>query len=223
MNAYLESTYFIDFDDPAVEVFAEKAAAGATEPVEIARRLFEAVRDEIRYDPYTFNGQAASLRASHVVQQGRTYCIPKAILMAACARHFGIPARLGFANVRNHLSTGKLIDWLRTDLFVMHGYAELFLDGKWVKATPTFDKVLCRYFNVPPLEFDGVHDAILQPTTLDGKQHMEYLHDHGHFADMPFTYLMEQMRLHYPHLYENDVVVPEGDFAKEAQEENGTA
>ena len=26
-----------------------------------------------------------------------------------------------------------------TDLFVYHGYAELFLDGKWVKATPAFN------------------------------------------------------------------------------------
>src|SRR5574341_322846 len=64
----------------------------------------------------------------------------------AVARVVGIPARVGYADVRNHLSTPKLRELVGGDLFVWHGYAELHLEGRWVKATPAFNLTLCERF-----------------------------------------------------------------------------
>lgn len=213
LNIYLQATPSIDCDHPAVQAWALKVAADCTTPREQAIALYKAVRDDIRYDPYTFRMEPSHLCASAALAAQRSYCIPKAILLAAGARVLGIPSRLGFANVRNHLTTQQLLDWLRSDLFVMHGYTELWLEGRWVKATPAFDRLLCRYFNVPPLEFDGIHDSVFHAYTRDGDHHMEYVFDHGHFADMPYAYLEEQVRQHYPHLMAE---LPHGDFEQEA-------
>jgi hypothetical protein len=82
---------------------------------------------------------------------------------------------------------------LGSDLFVFHGYAEFYLDSRWVKATPAFNKTLCERFDVPPLEFDGVNDALFQPFDNNGRQHMEYVNDRGTFADLPFDEMLRTL------------------------------
>jgi len=88
--------------------------------------------------------------------------------------------------VRNHLTSERLRSLMRTDIFVFHGYSELYLDGRWVKATPAFDAGLCDHFGVEPLVFDGRTDALFHEYTADGTRHMEYIRDRGHYADLPF-------------------------------------
>jgi transglutaminase-like putative cysteine protease len=197
---YLEPTWFLDSDHPEVVRYARERTAGAESDAERAVRLFYAVRDGIRYDPYTTSLEPETFKASGVVGRDATFCIPKAILLAAGARASGIPARLAFADVRNHLSTERLTRLLRTDLFVFHGYTELFLGGRWVKATPTFNLSLCEKFNVKPLEFNGRDDALLHPFDAEGKRHMEYVRDRGRHADMPLAELIRAVREAYPHL-----------------------
>ncbi len=124
-------------------------------------------------------------------------------MLAACARVVGIPSRLGFANVRNHIGTSKLEEFLKTDLLVFHGYCELHLEGKWVKATPAFNRQLCRRLGVPPLEFDGQSDSIFQQYTPDGDCFMEYLHDYGQFADVPRELFIHELKKYYAHIFEN--------------------
>lgn len=184
--AYRAPTYFLDSGHPAVLAYAADAAADAVTDVDRAVRLFYAVREGLLYDPYSFSGDRDAYRASAIVQQKRAFCVPKAILLAACARSLGIPARLGFADVRNHLSSEKLRARMRTDLFVFHGYTELFLEGHWVKATPAFNLALCERFGTVPLEFDGRGDAMLQPYDQSGRRHMEYVRDRGVYAEFPF-------------------------------------
>ncbi len=186
LSEYLAPTYFLDSDHPDVVAFAEGAAADAATAVERAVRLFYAVREGLLYDPYTFTADRDAYRASVIVHQKRAFCVPKAILLAAGARSLGIPARLGFADVKNHMSSAKLRAQMRTDLFAFHGYAELHLDGKWLKATPAFNLALCERFGTVPLEFDGRSDALLQPYDQSGRRHMEYVRDRGTFAEFPF-------------------------------------
>jgi transglutaminase-like putative cysteine protease len=124
--------------------------AGASDPRERAVALYYAVRDGIRYDPYSVQAAPQAYRASSIVQAPAAFCVPKAILLAAAARDIGIPARLGFADVRNHLASEKLRARMGTDLFVFHGYTDLYLDGGWRKATPAFNRELCSRFGVPP-------------------------------------------------------------------------
>ncbi len=198
----LAPTRFIDSDHPAVRAFARQAVADAGSARERAVRLFYAVRDGIRYDPYAFDLDPETYRASVTLERGRSFCVPKAILLAAAARAVGIPGRLAFADVRNHLATERLLAMMRTDVFAFHGMTELRLGGRWVKATPAFNIELCERFGVRPLEFDGVEDAILHPFDRAGKQHMEYVRDRGSFDDLPLAELAAVTRETYPHLFD---------------------
>lgn len=183
---YLAPTYFVDSDHPDVVAFAERAGGAATAPTARAALLFRAVRDGFRYDPYSVSRDPADYRASAIVHTKRAFCIPKAVVLVAAARALGISARLRFSDVKNHLSSERLRARMGTDLFVYHGTADLFLDGRWVKASPAFDRDLCEHFGVPPLEFDGVSDALFSAYDAEGREQMEYVRDRGSFADLPF-------------------------------------
>ncbi|CAM3977069.1 transglutaminase-like domain-containing protein [Ectopseudomonas alcaliphila] len=215
MQTCLRPGRFIDSDHPAVIEFAERWRGASREPLGQAVALYHAVRDEIRYNPYAFSLDAQTLKASHALAAGESYCVPKANLLAACARHCGIPARIGLADVRNHLSTPRLLELLRSEVFAMHGYTELHLDGRWVKATPAFNEALCRVFKVAPLEFDGVHDSVFHPYNDKGERYMEYLHDHGQFEDLPEQLFFEHLRGCYPHLFEAGALALSGDMQRE--------
>lgn len=216
MREYLEPGRFIDSDHPALVEFAEKYRGTSRDPRQQAISLYYAVRDGVRYNPYSFSRDAATLKASFTVQAMESYCVPKANLLAACARHCGIPARIGLADVRNHLATPRLLELLRSDVFVMHGYTELYLDGRWVKATPAFNLALCQLFNVAALEFDGLTDSVFHPFNQQGKRHMEYLRDHGQFADVPEQLFFTHLAACYPHLFTAQGEAIRGDFAAEA-------
>ncbi|MFP4036290.1 MAG: transglutaminase-like domain-containing protein, partial [Desulfobacteraceae bacterium] len=186
LDIHLEPTPIIDSDHPDIKEFARKTAQGAGRDLTAAAvRLYYAVRDGIRYTPYYPFYRPEHYQASNVLRSGRGYCVPKASLLCALARACGIPARVGFAHVRNHLATKQLLDYMGTDLFVYHGYNELFLEGNWVKATPAFNAELCRRHRVDPLEFDGRQDSVFQPYNLDKQAFMEYVEDLGVFADIP--------------------------------------
>lgn len=199
LEPYLAPTWFIDCHSPAVRHRAEHAAADAASDEERAVRLFYAVRDGIRYDPYSITSDPDDYRASTVLEQRGAYCIPKAVALTALARAVGIPARLGFADVRNHLASEKLLARLGTDLFVFHGFTEFRLADRWVKATPAFNITLCERFGVRPLEFDGRSDALFHEYSADGRHHMEYVAARGSFADLPFEEIMKAFAAAYGH------------------------
>ena len=200
MNAFLAPGVSVDSDHPAVVEFSGKNAKGKT-PLERAVSLYYAVRDGVRYNPFLDFSREESYRASHCIIAGEGFCIGKAALLAACARADGIPARVGFADVKNHLTTPALRERMGTDLFVYHGYTELLLEDRWVKATPAFNVELCRRFKVKPLEFDGREDSIFHPFDADDRRHMEYLRDRGSHADVPVAEIMREFRATYPALY----------------------
>ncbi len=198
MSVYLTSTPTINFDDRTVMEYASAVSGTSADPVEQAVNLFYAVRDDIRYDPYSVDLSPEGLSASATLKKGRGWCVAKAILLAACCRAVKIPARLGFADVRNHLSTERLLKSLKTDVFFWHGYTSIYLSGNWIKATPAFNIALCERFGIKPLNFDGENDAIIHPYDLQGKKHMEYLNYRGEFPDVPINEIMETFFREYP-------------------------
>ena len=200
MREFLEPGRYIDSGHPAVISFSKKNAVGKTHLAR-AVSLYYAVRDAIRYNPFLDFSKEETFQASHCVSAGEGFCIGKAALLAACARADGIPARVGFADVKNHLTTPALRERMGTDLFVYHGYAELLLEDRWVKATPAFNVELCRRFRVKPLEFDGREDSIFHPFDEQERRHMEYLRDRGTHADVPVAEIMRVFRETYPLLY----------------------
>jgi transglutaminase-like putative cysteine protease len=190
----------IDSDNPAVVAYALDAAGDAiTDPVETAVRLYYRVRDGIRYDPYTPFYLPEHYRAGAILEKKRGYCVPKASLLCAMGRACHISSRIGFATVRNHLATRQLIEYIGSDLFVYHGYVEFYLNGKWVKATPAFNAELCVRHHVTPLEFNGREDSIFQPVNLEHQRFMEYVTDHGTYADIPLETILAAWKETYGH------------------------
>lgn len=198
------ATVLVDSNNPDVIAFAHKAIGDSKDPVEQAVKLYYAVRDGFRYDPYDIDLSENGLKASTLLKTGKGYCVEKANLLAACARAAGIPSRFGFADVKNHIGSAKLQEALRSDVFAFHGYTELFLEGKWVKATPAFNKELCERLGVAPLEFNGREDSIFQENDGPEGRFMEYLYDHGTFDDIPREYFIQVLYKHYPHLFPDE-------------------
>jgi len=188
---YLLPTSILDSDNEAVKRFAEDATGNAVDPVEVAVKLYYAVRDMIWYDPYYPFYLPEHYRASNIIKSRRGFCIPKAALLCAAGRARGIPTRIGFANVRNHLATRQLLEYMGTDIFAYHGFTEFYLEGKWVRATPAFNKELCQRHNVTPLEFNGREDSIFHAYNNDNKPFMEYVEYLGTYADVPVDVILE--------------------------------
>lgn len=217
MEQYLQPTEFLDCDHESVRAFAERHTSGAVTDLERAVNLYYAVRDGFQYDPYVLDLRRDAMKASALLSKTRGYCVEKAILLAASARAVGVPSRLSFYIVRNHIATEKLAKALEKDYLVFHGAAEMYLDGSWVKATPAFNKRLCDLLGVDPIEFDGTRDAIFQEYDRKGNVFMEYLHDYGAFEDMPYQMFLDELDKHYPHLSNNQRFVTDGlvyDFRK---------
>lgn len=194
---FLKPTEFLDYDNSSVKDFAEQHAGNGKDPREKMIHLYYAVRDGFLYNPYHLDLRREGLRASNLLQRTRGYCIEKAILLAACARYFGVPSRLSFYIVRNHVGTERLEKVLQKDYIVFHGAAELYLDGKWLKATPAFNASLCKHLRVDPLDFDGTQDCIFQQYDRNGNVFMSYLHDYGAFADLPYELYLAELNKHY--------------------------
>lgn len=203
MREYLQPTEFLNFDDESVLEFAKLNSFGAKTEKEKAVKLYYAVRDGFQYNPNILDLRRKGLQASDLLKRNHGYCVEKAVLLAASARAVGVPSRLSFYIVKNHIATEKLEKILRKDYLVFHGATELFLDGKWLKTTPAFNKNLCKYLNVEPLEFDGTADSIFQEFDKSGNVFMKYLHDYGDFADLPYNLYLDELRKHYPHIFEN--------------------
>jgi len=198
LQQYLRNDTFFNQNHTEINSWLKKVK-GSNERAK-AVSIYYLVRDGIKYDPFTLLEGAQSLSSDFCLDNKAAYCIPKASLQIALSRACNIPARLGLADVLNHLSTPKLDELLKNEIFTMHAYVEQYIAGKWVKSTPAFNKELCELVNIKPLEFDGINDSLFHQFTPDGKKHMEYLKDHGHYDAMPTSFIHLNCRHYYPHL-----------------------
>jgi transglutaminase-like putative cysteine protease len=222
--ACLAATPTLDHDHPAVMAWTDAVIEDARTPVERAVKLFHAVRDGPLYDPYCCVPTVEALRASTTLEMGRGGCAAKAILLAACCRGAGIPARMGFADVRNHLATHHLEELMDSDVHPWHGYALLYLDGHWLRAMPAFNVRLCRRFGMEPVDWDGKRDSLLHPPDWKGRRWLEYLRDRGEHDDVPVDEMAATFRDMHPRLVEESLRrLREGgdalDFEREAARE----
>ena len=202
MENYLNPTYFLDFDNREVGEFVQKNSSPGQTDKENAVQLYYAVRDGFKYNPYVLDLRKTGPKASSLLKKRSGYCVEKAVLLAASGRAVGIPSRLSFYIVANHIATEKIERILKTNQLVFHGAAEFYLDGRWLKVTPAFDARLCRRLGVAGLDFDGEADAIFQQYDENGNVFMEYLHDYGSFDDMPYELALKELKEHYPHIFD---------------------
>ena len=191
MEQYLRPTAIIDSDNTKIKTKARQLAGDNNDSVDKAKALFYFVRDEIKYNMFVFNDLPEYYQASRTLESGQGFCVFKAVLLAALARSVDIPSRLCFAAIRNYLLSDKARDVLGGTLVPTHGYTELYIEGKWVKATPAFDIKTCQKNRLIPVEFDGRSNARFHSHNLDGKLHIEYIHEHGCYADLPFEKIVQ--------------------------------
>jgi transglutaminase-like putative cysteine protease len=205
IELYLQPTYFVDSDQPDIIRFVKNTVGNEIDKTKNAVKLYYAVRDGWRYNPYNIDLRHVAMKASSLFNRdGKSgYCIEKACLYVACLRAAGIPSRFCFFDVRNHIGVEKLIETLKTDVLVFHACAEMLLNGKWVKATPAFNLELCQHLNVEPLEFDGENDSIFQQYDKNGEQFMEYLKEYGSFHDVPHDMFVMLLHQNYPHFFKS--------------------
>lgn len=218
---YLQPSRLIESDDPAIIAFARQTTDGASDDIRRAVCLYRAVRDQIAYDPYDRLTEPESCSARRALTRQRGFCIPKAALLVASARALGIAARIGFADVRNHLASPRLIKANNGDVFRWHSYAELFLASNWIKATPAFDLSLCRHAGILPLEFDGRHDSMFHAYDQRQRRHMEYVLDRGHFAGVPFEAVLSTWREQCPAVLDDSYLAGARSFIEEVDKPAG--
>ncbi|MEU3356201.1 transglutaminase-like domain-containing protein [Streptomyces sp. NPDC037389] len=214
---FLRPTEFLDHDSPEVQDFV--ARSGAHEETTAARkavRLYYAVRDGVDYEVYATSLERAALRASSVVRAGKGFCLHKSALYAAAVRSVGVPSRLVYADVRNHLASERLQRMVGGEVF-HHGLVSVHLDGRWMRVTPVFNGLLCRLYGMTPLEFDGTTDSVYHPYDAQGARAMEFLTDYGDYADVPYELLLERMRAKHPGMFAAGAAISgSGSLADEA-------
>ena len=96
----------------------------------------------------------------------------------------------------------------------------MYLDGQWVKATPVFNKLLCKLYGMAPLEFDGRADSLYHPFDGDGNRHMEFLSSYGDFDDVPYDLVISTMRSKHPKFLSGTSTTPSGSLIAEAADAN---
>jgi transglutaminase-like putative cysteine protease len=219
-DATIMPTALIDSEHPAVVAFAARHGGGADDR-ERAVSLYYAVRDGFRYDPYRIDLSTDGMKASTVLTVGYGWCVTKAALLAAACRALRIPARVGFADVRNHLATDRMRAVMQTDLFYWHGFTEILIEGAWRKATPAFNLGLCERFGLLPLEFDGHGDSLYHPFDRQGRRHMEYVALRGSYDDVPLAEMTADFARLYPRWQAQPASMTGADFLADVAREAG--
>jgi transglutaminase-like putative cysteine protease len=219
LDRLLEPTEFLDHQSPVVAEFVETAlpdGSGALTDIERAVALYYAVRDGIRYEVYGADLSRTGLRASSIIERGFGFCVHKSIVYAAAVRSVGIPSRIVYGDVRNHLASERLRRLVGGDIFRFHSWTSVQLGGQWLKATPVFNKVLCRLYRIKPLEFDGRSDSVYHPFDEAGRRHMEFLQLRGEFDDVPYDTVVGGIREAHPRLFAGSHTTAAGSLANEA-------
>ena len=213
----LARTEFLDFESSEVQALVLRTVSPGDTKTQQAIKLYYAIRDGIRYEVYGADLSRTGLRASAIIRSGTGFCVHKSLVYATCLRAVGIPSRLVFSDVRNHLASPRLCELVGGDLFRFHSLTAVHLEGRWVKATPVFNKTLCRLYQMSPLEFDGTADSLYHPFDAIGRRHMEFVHTHGDFDDFPYDLVVGGIRTAHPLLFASQFKTAQGSLAEEAQ------
>jgi len=147
--AFLAASHYIDFDHPAVAELARRLGEdakreGAKGEVDVVRRCFEFVRDEIQHS-WDYRRNPVTARASQVLAEGTGYCYAKSHLLAALLRANGIAAGLCYQRL--------VFDESKPDGFCLHGLNAVYLqDFGWYRIDARGNKPGVQAEFCPPRE-----------------------------------------------------------------------
>ena len=195
---YLKTSYIINWKNPNIlnELSRIVEDIPENDHVQKAIKLFYFVRDNIKYRVTLDFATPNYLKANTTLRNGYGHCVCKAILLTSLARAAKIPTKLHFVDLKNNLLSQDWIDKFGEEL-LWHGYVEFYLNERWVKANPAYDKELCIKHNYHITEFNGKDDALFDPLDLSGNKFMEYTKDHGTYAKVPYFRMVCTWLKHY--------------------------
>lgn len=206
---YLESTYYIDFEEESVQNLIAEFKSDALSDKEKSIGIYTKVRDHWKYDPYSISFSKDKYKSSCIAKKQTGNCVEKSIILIACLRGLGIPARLHLGKVKNHIAVERLTEKFGSNELTPHGMVSVYLDNKWLKMSPAFNKTLCKKLKVEPLDFDGENNSFLQQYNSEGTRFMEYTDDYGYFEDIPFDFMLQKLKEHYPDIFDTNENITE--------------
>ncbi|MFK5855987.1 MAG: transglutaminase family protein [Bacteroidota bacterium] len=206
---YLNPTYYFDFEEKSVQELIKEFQTDKLSLKEKAIGIYLKIRDGWRYNPYKLSLLKTSYKASFIAQKPDGHCIEKSILLIASLRGLYIPARIHLAKVKNHIGAERFLEKFGTDEITPHGMVDVFLDSRWLKVSPAFNKELCQKSNVETLDFDGESDSIFHEFDKSGNKFMEYLDDYGYFEDVPVDFILNNFKENYPEIMKRNIGLTE--------------
>lgn len=93
MQKYLESSDYINWNNPEIKALAKLLASDSSNEEELTKKCFEWVRDNIKHSA-EFKLNPVTCKASDVLKHKTGYCFAKSHLLAALLRANNIPTGL---------------------------------------------------------------------------------------------------------------------------------
>ncbi|PZP28635.1 MAG: hypothetical protein DI613_12675 [Kocuria rhizophila] len=190
-----KSTAVFDYDDQSIAQFIVDAGC-YSEPniTKAVERLHDAVRDTIDYNVFNVPLNP-DLSASDVVDEPSGFCLHKSILFVAGCRRLGVPAVLCSDVVTNHVADAAMHELVGGEEF-LHWYAQIYLNGRWIKAAPVFNSLLCMLYRIDVLRFNPSGDAIEQRNSDSTK--MNYRGEQRAYPDPDMNELLRIIATKHP-------------------------
>ncbi|MCG8686714.1 MAG: transglutaminase family protein [Desulfobacterales bacterium] len=170
MKTTLKETHYCDYNHPAIRELAEKLCEETSDPVEIAKKTFYYVRDNIitGYDLY-------KTKASDILRRGYGICWGKSTLLVTLLRCNKIEAQFGTMPVHR-----KFIEPLIGQLYHLanspyhHCLVHAFLNDRWTILDPVLDQKTYDTFLVPKnvawgIDWNGKDDCRLYTESIVGE------------------------------------------------------
>lgn len=155
MREYLASTAIVDWENPEVQALARELAGDDKDPVAVAKRCFEWVRDEVKHSG-DCRLDDVTCSASETLRHRSGLCYAKSHLLAALLRANGIPTGFGYQRLK--------ADPAGTT-FRLHGFNVIHLPGfGWYRADPRGNREGVSTTFDPPTE------SLAFPTESPGEQ-----------------------------------------------------
>ena len=159
MDAYLESSQFIDWHEPSVLEKAQELALGKSDDYAIAHNCFEFVRDSILHS-HDHGKDPVTAKASDVLFYATGYCYAKSHLLAALLRANKIPAALCYQRLS--------IDG-KNEPYCIHGLNAVWLQNYgWYRIDARGNKSGVNAQFSPPVEQLAFSECIPGEYSIDG-------------------------------------------------------
>lgn len=126
LTSYLMSSDVIDFTNEKVFALAESFLTEPKSDIELAKEMFEYVRDNFGHT-FDINGHNVTCLASEVIEEGHGLCYAKSHLLAALLRYAKIPTGFCYQKL--------VLDNKTHPGLILHGLNAVYLQSlkRWVR------------------------------------------------------------------------------------------